>query len=83
MFKSRGNKCGGRSDYFVEAVKPSRESSMNGWPVVYKPQLKSRTTRGFQCLVRGNTDFSHGSADKWFIEISVERASKSILSPLL
>ncbi len=56
---------------------------MNGQCVVYKPQRRSHETRGFQCLVRGKTNLSLDSVDKWFIEIRVERASKSISSPLL
>lgn len=56
---------------------------MNGQSVVYKPQHRSHATRGFQCLLRGKTNLFHDSVDKWFIEIRVERASKSILSPLL
>lgn len=57
---------------------------MNGQYVVYKwQQHRSHATRGFQCLVRGKTNLSHDSVDKWFIEITAERASKSILSPLL
>lgn len=70
-------------DCSAEVVKPSWESCMNGQCVVYKPQHRSHTTRGFQCLVRGKANLSHDSVDKWFIEIRVERASKSISSPLL
>lgn len=82
--RAETTKCGGVSDASVEVVKPNRESCMNGQSVVYKwQQHKSHAARGFQCLVRGKTNLSLDSADKWFIEIRVERASKSILSPLL
>lgn len=76
-------KCGGLSEHSVEVVKPNWESCMNGQLVVYKPQHRSHTIRDFQCVLRGKTNLSYGSVDKWFIEIRVERASKSILSPLL
>lgn len=68
-FESRDNKCGGLSDCSAEVVKPNRESCMNGQCVVYKPQHRSHATRGFQCLVRGKTNLSHDSVDKWFIEL--------------
>lgn len=79
-----GSKCGGLSDCFVKAVKPNGGNPARAIQlVVYKPQHKSHATRDFQCLMRGKTNLSHGSVDKWFIGISVERTSKSVLSPLL
>lgn len=74
---------GGLPDYLTEVVKVNIQSCMNRRLLVYKPQHRSGTARGSHCLLRGKTNLSHDSEDKWFIEIRVERAGKSISSPLL